>query len=98
MRGARPLAEVTSSVRMRLEAEVHEVAALAVLADLLQPGRAGQGEVLVRLPGVDGEPQLRLGGDFALDGELVERLTLVDGLTQVVLAPVRGSGHLRLVT
>ena len=40
---------------------------------------------------------LRLGRDFALDGELAERLVLVEGLANVALTTRRGPSHLRLV-
>ena len=43
------------------------------------------------------EPQLRLGRDFELDGELAERLAQVDGLANVSLTSRRGPSHLRLV-
>ena len=98
VRGARPLAEVTQSARMRLDCEVHTRSALNALAEALVPGRPGFGEVQVRLHLGDGRMQaLRLGRDFALDGELVDRLANVPGLERVKLAPVRGAGHLRLV-
>jgi len=40
---------------------------------------------------------LRLGRDFALDGELVERLAEVPGLSDVVLKPQTGRASLKLV-
>ena len=98
VRGARPLAEVTSSVRMRLECTVETRVALDQLRLALQPGKPGYGEVLVRLSLGNGrDPLLRLGHDFALGGELVDRLTAVPGLADVALTPLRGTGHLRLV-
>jgi DNA polymerase-3 subunit alpha len=98
VRGARPLAEVSSSVRMRLECTVETSAALDALAAALEPGRPGHGEVLVRLR-IDGsrDPLVRLGRDFALGGELVDRLAHVPGLSDVALTPVRGVAQLRLV-
>jgi len=91
VRGARPLAEVTSSARMLLELELHELGALSALTEALQPGKPGHGEVLVHLVIGEGEdPVLRLGRDFALDGELVDRLTQVPGIGQVRLGPRRG--------
>ena len=98
VRGARPLAEVTQCARMRLTCEVHTREALEHLAATLEPGRPGYGEVLVRLriSGAHG-PLLRLGRDFALGGELVDRLSRMPGLTDVSLAPVRGATRLRLV-
>jgi DNA polymerase-3 subunit alpha len=98
VRGARPLAEVTSSARMRLECTIETRAALDALRLALEPGRPGHGEVLVRVR-IDGvrDPLIRIGRDFALGGELVDRLAQVPGLSDVTLTPVRGATHLRLV-
>ena len=57
-----------------------------------------KGEVLARLrTGGVNEPLLRLGSDFQLDGELVERLASVEGIGNVALTARRGADHLRLV-
>ncbi|WP_347304321.1 DNA polymerase III subunit alpha [Croceibacterium sp. TMG7-5b_MA50] len=102
VRGARPLSEVTGSVRMQLTLDVADLSALQGLRDLLQPGDAGRGEVLATLRVGDGaaDPVLRLGRDFALDGELSERLAAVPGLSAVSLHPMPAGGQrgrLRLV-
>ena len=98
VRGAKPLDDVTSAARMQLRADVSDPAALTLLRDMLPLGRAGHGEVLVRLRiGEPSDPQMLLGRDFALDGELLEKLGTIPGLGDVTLAPIRGAGHLRLV-
>ncbi|KLI62763.1 DNA polymerase III subunit alpha [Aurantiacibacter marinus] len=98
VRGARPLAEVTSTARMQITADINNIAGLAALRDALTIGRAGHGEVLVRLCiGEDAEPQLLLGRDFALGSELAEQLADMPGLANVRLVPIKGIGHLRLV-
>ncbi|MGC1270574.1 MAG: DNA polymerase III subunit alpha, partial [Croceibacterium sp.] len=101
VRGARPLAEVTSTARMQLSCEIHSVEALQQLRLALAEGEPGngKGEVLVRLNiGQDRDPLVRLGRDFVLDGELAERLAEVAGLSRVALRPQRpGGGNLRLV-
>jgi len=98
VRGATALADVTSAARMKLELEVREPEAFAALQALLQPGKPGQGEALVRLAlGEGAERLMLLGRDFALDGALVEQLQRTEGLANVTLAPIRGTGHLRLV-
>ncbi len=98
VRGARPLSEVTSFARMQLTADVHDVAAIATLQDVLELGKAGHGEVQITLH-IDGDvaPTLLLGRDFALSGEVVDALTGVPGLSNVQMSPIRGVGHLRLV-
>ena len=74
------LDEVRNAARMMLRLEVSEPAAFAQLAAMLprmggaaESAMSGQGEVVVTLKtGDEVPPQLRLGRDFALDGDLVE--------------------------
>ena len=104
VRGAQPLSEVKSAAKMVLSFDVMAAEAFAELALLLGPGAvsgaegSGKGEVLARLR-IDAEhhPVLRLGRDFALDGELAERVALVEGVSNVTLAARRGAPQLRLV-
>ena len=98
VRGARPLAEVHSAARMLLTLDVHTAEALRELRRALTDGEPGKGEVLARIcVGATLEPQLRLGRDFEVDGELAERLAQVEGLANVSLTTRRGPSHLRLV-
>jgi DNA polymerase-3 subunit alpha len=98
VRGARPLAEVHNAARMLLTLEVHSEEALHELRRSLTEGEADKGEVRVRLCiGEAQAPTVRLGRRFALDGELAERLALVEGLANVSLTTQRGSPNLRLV-
>ena len=102
VRGARPLAEVSGAARMMLTLEVENIAALDALRAELVEGEPGRGEVLARLrigrevPGVD-DPVVRLGRDFVLDGDVVERLAGVTGLSNMVLKPQPARASLRLV-
>jgi DNA polymerase-3 subunit alpha len=98
VRGARPLSEVTSAARMRMTLDIDLELAAAELAMLLLPGEPGEHFALARLrTGEENEPLLRLGTDFQLDGELVERLASVEGIANVALTAKRGGDHLRLV-
>ena len=98
VRGARPLDEVRGTARMLLSLDVHDAGALQELRLALAPGQPGHGEVLVRLKtGAEDEPLLRLGRDFALDGDLAEQLTSLPGIGNVSLGVRRGIGNLRLV-
>jgi len=98
IRGARPLAEVRNAANMLLTLDIHTPEALGALRSALMEGAPGKGEVLVRLcVGEQAEPQLRLGRDFELDGELTERLLQIDGLGNVSLTSRRSPSHLRLV-
>jgi DNA polymerase-3 subunit alpha len=111
VRGAQPLAEVKSAARMVLTLDIDLPGAFIELAALLAPGLSGaggKGEVLARLKtgtpghGIPGhgsgrEPLLRLGRDFALDGELAERIAAIEGVHNVSLSARRGAPNLRLV-
>ncbi|MCB5424648.1 DNA polymerase III subunit alpha [Altererythrobacter sp. CC-YST694] len=98
VRGARPLAEVTGSTRMQLTLEITSEEALQQLALALLPGNPGCGEVMARLnAGPDLRPLVRLGRDFALDGELVDRLSDIEGLIVGDFKPQGGRSNLRLV-
>jgi DNA polymerase-3 subunit alpha len=99
VRGARPLAEVKSAARMQLTLDIHRPEALPELALMLSAGAEGRGEVLARLrTGGAEEPLVRLGRDFALDGELAERLAAIEGVANIALTALRGgAGQLKLV-
>jgi DNA polymerase-3 subunit alpha len=59
---------------------------------------SGQGEVVATLKtGDEVPPQLRLGKDFALDGDLVEVIAGIEGVQVLSFAPQRGRAQLRLV-
>ncbi|MFN3988911.1 MAG: DNA polymerase III subunit alpha [Erythrobacter sp.] len=102
VRGARPLASAGGALPMQLTAEIATVEALLELeieldqATLNQP--RANGEVVVRLVMQDGEQvAVRLGRNFALNGELAERLAAIAGIANVELAPVKAKPSLRLV-
>jgi DNA polymerase-3 subunit alpha len=98
VRGARPLSEVKDAARMVLKLDIDRIEAVQELALLLVPGAPGRGEVQARLRLDGGAVQaMRLGRDFALDGELAERLAEIEGVSNVALTAQRGGGQLRLV-
>jgi len=97
VRGARPLASVTSASRMLLKLEITRPEAIAELALLLPRGSDAKGEVMARLKtGGPREPLVRLGNDFKLDADLIERLIPIEGLANMALT-ARPERHLRLV-
>jgi DNA polymerase-3 subunit alpha len=97
VRGARPLASVSSAARMLLKLDINRPEALSELAMLLPRAAGGKGEVIARLrTGGEREPTVRLGTDFSLDSEIIERLIPVAGLANVALT-ARPDRHLRLV-
>ncbi|MEY2943815.1 MAG: polymerase subunit alpha, partial [Pseudomonadota bacterium] len=90
VRGAQPLSEVKNTARMVLNLEVRRAEVFPQLVTLLRPGAAGRGEVLVHLRGADGmDAHLRLGRDFALDGDLAEAIAQMDGVAHVALSAKR---------
>jgi DNA polymerase-3 subunit alpha len=71
---------------------------LAALQAEIGTGGDGTGEVLARVQIGDGKRQLIcLGRNFALDGELAERLASAPGLANVALSARRGPARLKLV-
>ena len=97
IRGARPLASVTSAARMVLQCEISRPEAAAELALMLPRASDAKGEVRVHLrTGAAQEPWACLGQDFRLDSEVIERLLPIEGLANVVLT-ARPDRHLRLV-
>ena len=98
VRGGRPLEEVKGGSRMLLTLELSDPAALHDLKLELAPGTPGHGEVQITLKTGTGEdPVMRLGRDYALDGDLAERIALIEGIGKVSLTTQRAGSHLRLV-
>ncbi len=98
VRGAKPLAGVTGTLPMRLQADVRHALALSELRTELAQGTDAPGEVVLRLAMMTGQDAMvRLGSSFQLDGELAERIALIDGVDNVRLEPVRGAARLKLV-
>jgi DNA polymerase III subunit alpha len=98
VRSARPLAEAGSDVRMVLSLDIDRVEAVQELALLLPSGKGGNGEVIANLRLTGGRSQeVRLGREFALDGELVDRLAMIEGIGNVSFTARKRGDHLRLV-
>jgi len=97
VRGARPLSEVTGSARMELALTIGRIEALAELAIALPRADGATGEVVARLLLDEGrEATMLLGRDFALDGEMADRLAEIEGVSDVALS-VKAARALRLV-
>ena len=102
VRGARALEDVTTGSRMLLQLDIANEEALIDLKLELATSEQADGEIIIRL--IISESQevlMRLGNNFELDGELAERLSSVEGISNVELRPLRGPGrgkaNLRLV-
>jgi len=96
VRGARPLAEVKESARMVLTLDIASIDAVQELAMMLVPGAPGRGEVQANLQLGDQARKVRLGSDFVLDGELVDRIAEIAGVANAALKAKSGPS-LRLV-
>ncbi|AXB77066.1 DNA polymerase III subunit alpha [Novosphingobium sp. P6W] len=91
IRGGRPLAEVKADARMLLKLDIDRVEAVQELALLMRPGPKGSGEVIATLHLGNGrEQKVRLGRDFALDGDFAEQLQSVAGISGIELTARRG--------
>ncbi|KQM18830.1 DNA polymerase III subunit alpha [Novosphingobium sp. Leaf2] len=91
VRGGRPLSEVKNNARMVLTLDIDRVEAVQELALLMRPGAPGAGEVIATLHLGEGRTQkMRLGRDFALDGDFAEHLAGIAGIENVSLTAKRG--------
>jgi DNA polymerase-3 subunit alpha len=98
VRGAQPLADVTSAAMLQLTLEIVEAEALQNLRLLLVAAPDAKGEVLARLRTGEGQgPLVRLGGNFQLDGELAEKIQELPGIARVSLRAKPAGANLRLV-
>lgn len=96
VRGARPLAEVKADARMFLTLDIDRIEAVQELAMLVRTGAPGCGEIMATLHLGGGKTQkVRLGRDFALDGDFAEHLASVAGLSNISLVARRGPEGLR---
>jgi DNA polymerase-3 subunit alpha len=72
--------------RLQLEIEVDGAGALPRLREAVAGARGGNGVLRLRAPIEDGEADVVLGRDFALDAELAARIERVEGVTRVHLS------------
>lgn len=80
---------LAASNRLKAVIDLEDPTSLPRLAILLAGERGGRGEIWIKA-GLDGarEAVIRLGRDFALDGELAERMKEVQGVRGVELSPI----------
>ncbi|MEM7664326.1 MAG: DNA polymerase III subunit alpha [Pseudomonadota bacterium] len=98
VRGAKPLEAVSGRTPMVLRADILSREALTDLKLELATGDEAPGEVILRLIlSSDEEASIRLGRNFVLDGELAERIAVIEGIENVELAPLRPRANLKLV-
>ncbi|MFO1261480.1 MAG: DNA polymerase III subunit alpha [Sphingomonadaceae bacterium] len=84
VRGAQSLSMAATGMRMEVWIDVVEPSAIAQIATLLSGSRGGRGEVRIRALTSEGKvASLRLGRDFQIDAETIERLGSVPGVAAV---------------
>ncbi|MGD9811133.1 MAG: DNA polymerase III subunit alpha [Sphingobium sp.] len=79
---------VASGMRMEIWIDVEDAVAVPQIKTLLGGARGGNGEIRLRALVEGGQvAQLRLGKDFQVDAELMERLEMIAGVVAVQVAP-----------
>ncbi|NCN85568.1 MAG: DNA polymerase III subunit alpha [Sphingomonadales bacterium] len=90
IRRVQPLEGLEKTTRTRMELEVHDIAGLHELTNLVAPLVGGQSELVAIMAGPDGDlVKVCLGRSFRLDAETVEMLERVNGISGVRLGPAR---------
>ncbi|MEN2784837.1 DNA polymerase III subunit alpha [Sphingomonas qilianensis] len=83
-----PFEQLANLARFNLVADVHSIAAMRQLAEMLADHRGARGEVWVNAALPDGRAaRLLLGRDFLLDGELAGRIESLQDVDHVELKP-----------
>tara|TARA_R110002126_G_scaffold10236_33_gene46125 strand:+ start:18396 stop:21899 length:3504 start_codon:yes stop_codon:yes gene_type:complete len=90
IRRVQPLEGLEKTTRTRMELEIHDIAGLHELTNLVAPVVGGQSELVAIMAGPEGDPvRVCLGRSFRLDAETVETLQRVNGISAVRLGPAR---------
>ncbi len=90
IRRAQPLEGLEKITRTCMELQVHDIAGLHELTNLVAPLVGGHSELVATMAGPDGDPvTVCLGRSFRLDAETVEMLERVNGISGVRLGAAR---------
>ena len=96
IKNAKPLEGLVASTRFKMCLEIEAVDAFYQLQHLIAPLQGGRGEVVAKTRAANGQAvPILLGNKFRLDVELVEKVKAIQGVSHVVLEPIRP--HLELV-
>jgi DNA polymerase III subunit alpha len=97
VRSAKPLSAMVAIARLKMHLDVEKTEAFDTLASIVNPLVGGKCELVINTRSANNKPvQIMLGRQYLLDAELVNRLQLVDGISNVTLAPL-GAPRLQLV-
>lgn len=96
VKSAKPLSNLTSVSRLKMQLDVSSEAALSELAQLVEPLHGGKSELVVKTRTDDGRwAHIVLGRRYQLDAALLDKVKSIDGVGNVELAPL--GPHLALV-
>jgi DNA polymerase III subunit alpha len=97
VRSAKPLSAMVAVARLKMQLDVTKPEAFPALAAMVGPLKGGKCELVVNTRSANNKPvQIVLGRQFLLDAEIVDQLQLVDGISNVILAPL-GAPRMQLV-
>ncbi len=86
VRMVQSFSSVSSGMRMELWIDVEDAAAVPAIASVLAGARGGRAEVRLRARMADGQIVcLRLGRDFQIDAEVMERLGAIPGVAGIAV-------------
>jgi DNA polymerase III subunit alpha len=90
LKRVQPFDGMSGTIRLKVELEISDGAALPLLAAALADAHGGRGELIVTLPIPGGSAKVSLGRDFALDAEVAARVETVPGVLSVALSTADG--------
>ncbi len=88
IRRVQPLEGLASNTRLRAVVRVNDEAGVAALAQLLGGERGGRGEIVLETCVKGANHHVRLGRDFAVDGDLIARIEALHGVEMVNVSSI----------
>ncbi len=89
IKSARPLAKMVQNARIQMALNVTKGDAFHLLANLMAPYSNGRGRLVANVECNDNQIPVILGQNFRLDGDIAAQVAEIDGIDNVVIAPLR---------